>query len=61
MVLEAGRLVERGTHAGLLAGGGLYASLYETQFKIGDEKDWIYRFGTRASSRDSIQRSPSIS
>jgi len=33
LVLDQGRLVERGTHAGLLAQGGLYASLYETQFR----------------------------
>jgi ATP-binding cassette subfamily B protein len=32
LVLEKGRLVERGTHGELLASGGLYANLYETQF-----------------------------
>jgi ATP-binding cassette subfamily B protein len=36
LVLDAGRLVERGTHAELLEKGGLYSSLYETQFKIGE-------------------------
>jgi len=35
LVLEAGRLVEQGTHAELLANGGLYASLYKTQFQPG--------------------------
>jgi ATP-binding cassette subfamily B protein len=33
LVLEAGRLVEQGTHSDLLARGGLYARLYETQFR----------------------------
>ena len=37
LVLDAGRLVEQGTHAQLLARGGLYASLYETQFRPGRE------------------------
>jgi ATP-binding cassette, subfamily B, bacterial len=33
LVLNRGRIVERGTHKELLAQNGLYASLYETQFR----------------------------
>ena len=32
LVVEGGRIVQRGTHAELLAQGGLYADLYRTQF-----------------------------
>jgi ATP-binding cassette subfamily B protein len=32
LVIDAGRVGERGTHDELLAAGGLYAELYETQF-----------------------------
>ncbi|MBW5484888.1 ABC transporter ATP-binding protein [Streptomyces bambusae] len=32
LVVEEGRIVERGTHAGLLAAGGRYEELYRTQF-----------------------------
>jgi len=32
LVLEAGQIVEQGTHASLLAAGGAYALLYEAQF-----------------------------
>ena len=33
LVLQGGRLVEQGTHATLLAQGGVYAALYRTQFQ----------------------------
>jgi subfamily B ATP-binding cassette protein MsbA len=36
LVMDAGRIVERGTHAELLAGRGLYARLHNLQFR--DEK-----------------------
>ncbi len=33
LVMDEGRLVEQGTHADLLTRGGLYATLYNTQFR----------------------------
>jgi ATP-binding cassette subfamily B protein len=33
LVIDRGRIVESGNHASLLAQGGLYASLYQTQFR----------------------------
>ncbi|MCA9728665.1 MAG: ATP-binding cassette domain-containing protein, partial [Candidatus Eisenbacteria bacterium] len=36
LVLEAGRLVEEGTHTQLLARGGLYGTLYRLQFQAGE-------------------------
>jgi len=38
LVLERGRIVESGTHAELLARGGLYSRLYEQQFRHGRER-----------------------
>jgi ATP-binding cassette subfamily B protein len=37
LVLESGRIVQHGTHAQLLAQGGLYADLYRTQFRGNEE------------------------
>jgi len=33
LVVDDGRIVERGTHESLIAAGGLYAELYRTQFE----------------------------
>ncbi len=38
LVLDHGRLVDQGTHKELLARGGLYADLYETQFRQQEEE-----------------------
>jgi ATP-binding cassette subfamily B protein len=35
LVMDRGRIVERGTHDGLIETGGLYKHLYETQFRQG--------------------------
>ncbi len=39
LVVEDGRIIERGTHEQLLARGGRYAELYETQF--GNDRDAV--------------------
>jgi ATP-binding cassette subfamily B protein len=36
LVMDRGRIVERGTHAELVAAGGLYSELYRTQFATAD-------------------------
>jgi ATP-binding cassette, subfamily B, bacterial len=37
LVVDAGEIVARGTHAALIAQGGLYADLYQTQYLRGQE------------------------
>ena len=45
LVLRDGDVVEKGTHEELLAAGGFYAQLYQSQFvggRIGGgERDWV--------------------
>jgi len=39
LVMDRGRIVERGTHEQLLAVGGLYARLYDEQFRPGRREE----------------------
>jgi ABC-type multidrug transport system fused ATPase/permease subunit len=41
LVIEAGQIVERGSHAELLAAGGRYEELYRTQFETAPEPDLL--------------------
>ncbi|MFB9599258.1 ABC transporter ATP-binding protein [Saccharothrix longispora] len=49
LVVEAGRVVERGTHAELLAAGGRYEELYRTQFA--EEAEPTTRTGAEPTTR----------
>ena len=40
-VITKGRIAEKGSHEELLAQGGIYKGLYESQFKPGVENDWM--------------------
>jgi ATP-binding cassette subfamily B protein len=50
LVYEGGRIVERGTHAELLAANGLYAHLYQEQFETPDDG--------RADELENLVRTP---
>ncbi len=48
LVLDDGRIVERGRHSELVAAGGLYAELYRTQFAVADSPTPAYVDGADA-------------
>ncbi len=48
LVLDDGRIVERGRHSELVAAGGLYAELYRTQFAVADSPTPAYVHGVDA-------------
>jgi len=51
LVLEAGRVAERGTHAELLEKGGLYASLWNRQREADQARELLARIGEDGPSR----------
>ncbi|UQX90202.1 ABC transporter ATP-binding protein/permease [Jatrophihabitans telluris] len=51
LVIDQGRIAERGTHAELLAAGGLYTELYRTQFAAAPPVDDIVSPASGAASR----------
>ncbi|GBD47968.1 ABCB family ABC transporter ATP-binding protein/permease [Methylopila sp. Yamaguchi] len=51
LVLEAGRVAERGTHAELLEKGGLYASLWNRQREADQARELLARMGEDGPSR----------
>jgi ATP-binding cassette subfamily B protein len=55
IVLDQGRIAERGTHAGLLAQGGLYASMWNRQREAEAAREKLARM---ADSREAPNREP---
>jgi ATP-binding cassette subfamily B protein len=60
LVLEGGRIVERGSHNELLGRGGLYARLYATQFGTGEIAWSHHSLETPVELRVSSPRLPSF-
>jgi len=62
LVIDAGQIIERGTHEELLARGGLYADLYHTQFSAGKPDQKLMDadcFAAGISTEPPVERSSS--
>jgi ABC-type multidrug transport system ATPase subunit len=57
IALDEGRIVERGTHADLLAKGGLYASMWNRQRQAAEAEE-ILREVEEADTRGLVHRAP---
>ena len=55
IVLDQGRIVERGTHSGLLASGGLYASMWNRQREAQEARERLARI---ADENEAPNRAP---
>ncbi|RXF73999.1 ABC transporter ATP-binding protein/permease [Hansschlegelia zhihuaiae] len=55
LVVEAGRIIEHGTHGELLARGGLYASLWNRQREADEARETLARMG-----EDDLLRDPEL-
>ncbi|MFE3552622.1 ABC transporter ATP-binding protein [Streptomyces kronopolitis] len=58
LVVEDGRIVERGTHEALLADGGRYAELYRTQFTDAPERRQAGQAAGEAAGRPDTGQDP---